>query len=102
MIAAYIHTGAKVGVLVEVGAGKEALCQRRIQATGARHHLANRRRPIRIAVSREEIAADVDRQGKGNRRGTGQRQAAAGDREDRRRQAGEVLPDAIAWSTRAS
>ena len=24
MIAAYIHTGAKVGVLVEVGAGKEA------------------------------------------------------------------------------
>jgi len=24
MIAAYIHTGAKVGVLVEVGAGKES------------------------------------------------------------------------------
>jgi elongation factor Ts len=27
MVAAYIHTGAKVGVLVEVGAGKEATDQ---------------------------------------------------------------------------
>ena len=48
MVAAYIHTGAKVGVLVEVGAGKEGTVgQRRFQAIGARHHPANRRRPSR-------------------------------------------------------
>jgi len=29
MVAAYIHTGAKVGVLVEVGAGKESTVRQR-------------------------------------------------------------------------
>ena len=68
MIAAYIHTGAKVGVLVEVGAGKEAtVAERRVQATGARHHAANRRRPSlrglartssrRVIAKEKEIAA---------------------------------------------
>ena len=43
LVAAYIHTGAKVGVLVEVGAGKaETVAKRRIQATRQGHHAANR------------------------------------------------------------
>ncbi len=95
LVAAYIHTGAKVGVLVEVGAGKEA--------TVAREDFKQLVRDITLqiaagnpsAVSREGIAADVDCQGKGNRRRTGQKQAPAGHRQDRRRQAGEVFPNLL-------
>lgn len=59
LIAAYIHTGAKVGVLVEVGAGKESTVTNDVfkqlvkditlQIAAAHPH----------AVSREEIPADV-------------------------------------------
>jgi elongation factor Ts len=59
MIAAYIHTGAKVGVLVEVGAGKEATVASddfkqlvkdiTLQIAAAHPH----------AVSRDQVPADV-------------------------------------------
>src|SRR5216110_764915 len=59
MIAAYIHTGAKVGVLVEVGAGKESTVATEdfkqlvkditLQIAAGHPH----------AVSREEVPADV-------------------------------------------
>jgi elongation factor Ts len=59
MVAAYIHTGAKVGVLVEVGAGK--------QETTASEDFKQLVRDITLqiaaghpfVVSREEISADV-------------------------------------------
>jgi len=59
MIAAYIHTGAKVGVLVEVGAGKES--------TVARDEFKQLVRDITLqiaaghpsAVSREQVRAEV-------------------------------------------
>jgi elongation factor Ts len=59
MIAAYIHTGAKVGVLVEVGAGKEA--------TAANDEFKQLVKDITLqiaaghpyAVSREGVPADV-------------------------------------------
>ncbi len=59
MIAAYIHTGAKVGVLVEVGAGKEA--------TVASEEFKQLVKDITLqiaaghpmAVSREQVPADV-------------------------------------------
>jgi elongation factor Ts len=59
MIAAYIHTGAKVGVLVEVGAGKEA--------TVANEDFKQLVKDITLqiaaghpyAVSREQVPADV-------------------------------------------
>ncbi len=59
LIAAYIHTGAKVGVLVEVGAGKEA--------TTANDDFRQLVRDITLqiaaghpfVVSREEVPADV-------------------------------------------
>ena len=59
MVAAYIHTGAKVGVLVEVGAGKEA--------TVANDEFKQLVRDITLqiaagnplVVAREQIAADV-------------------------------------------
>jgi len=59
LIAAYIHTGAKVGVLVEVGAGKEA--------TVANEDFKQLVRDITLqiaagspaAVTREELPADV-------------------------------------------
>src|SRR5215475_1520246 len=59
MIAAYIHTGAKVGVLVEVGAGKES--------TVANDEFKQLVKDITLqiaaghpnAVSREEVPADV-------------------------------------------
>jgi len=59
MIAAYIHTGAKVGVLVEVGAGKEA--------TVASEDFKQLVRDITLqiaagnpsAVSREQVPADM-------------------------------------------
>src|SRR3954470_22825750 len=59
MVAAYIHTGAKVGVLVEVGAGKEA--------TVANEEFKQLVRDITLqiaagsptCVTREEVPADV-------------------------------------------
>lgn len=59
MVAAYIHTGAKVGVLVEVGAGK--------QETTAKEDFKQLVRDITLqiaaghpfVVSREDISADV-------------------------------------------
>ena len=59
MIAAYIHTGAKVGVLVEVGAGKEA--------TAGQEEFKQLVRDITLqiaaghpaVISREEIPADT-------------------------------------------
>jgi elongation factor Ts len=59
MVAAYIHTGAKVGVLVEVGAGKEA--------TAAQEEFKQLVRDITLqiaaghpsVISREQIPADV-------------------------------------------
>ena len=59
MIAAYIHTGAKVGVLVEVGAGKEA--------TVAQEDFKQLVRDITLqiaaghpsVISREQIPADM-------------------------------------------
>ena len=59
MIAAYIHTGAKVGVLVEVGAGKET--------TVANEEFKQLVRDITLqiaaghpfAVSRDQVPADV-------------------------------------------
>ena len=59
MIAAYIHTGAKVGVLVEVGAGKDS--------TVARDEFKQLVRDITlqiaaghpVAVSREQVAPEV-------------------------------------------
>jgi elongation factor Ts len=59
MVAAYIHTGAKVGVLVEVGAGKEA--------TVANDEFKQLVKDITLqiaaghpyAVSREQVPADV-------------------------------------------
>jgi elongation factor Ts len=59
MVAAYIHTGAKVGVLVEVGAGKEA--------TVANEEFKQLVRDITLqiaaaspgVVSREQVPADV-------------------------------------------
>ena len=48
MVAGYIHTGAKVGVLVEVGSGKEATVgERGFQATGAGTSRCKSRRDIR-------------------------------------------------------
>ena len=68
LIAAYIHTGAKVGVLVEVGAGKEA--------TVANDEFKQLVRDITLqiaaghpyAVSREQVPAEVDGEGTRNRR----------------------------------
>ena len=76
-MAAYIHTGAKVGVLVEVGAGKEA--------TVANDEFKQLVRDITLqiaaahpfAVTRDQVPAGSAGQGKGNRGGTGEEQAAA-------------------------
>ena len=52
MVAAYIHTGAKVGVLVEVGAGKEAtVANDDFKQLVQRHYAANRRRPPLFRVA---------------------------------------------------
>src|SRR5262249_48502999 len=59
MVAAYIHTGAKVGVLVEVGAGKEATVARDVFKQLFKDI------PLQIAaghpfvVSRDQVPADV-------------------------------------------
>jgi elongation factor Ts len=59
MIAAYIHTGAKVGVLVEVGAGKEAT----VAAEDFKQLVKDITLQIAaghpFAVSRDQVSADV-------------------------------------------
>ena len=72
MIAAYIHTGAKVGVLVEVGAGKEATVATEdfkqlvkditLQiAAGHPHVVAREHVPAEVILKEREIAAQSDR-----------------------------------------
>ena len=102
MIAAYIHTGAKVGVLVEVGAGKEATVASEEFKQLVRTSRCKSPPAIRIRVSREEVPADVVAKEKEIAAEQSQRQAAASDRKNRRRQAGKVLPDATVWSIKAS
>jgi elongation factor Ts len=59
MIAAYIHTGAKVGVLVEVGAGKEATTQSEEFKQLVRDITLQIAAANPTAVSRDQIPADV-------------------------------------------
>ncbi len=59
MVAAYIHTGAKVGVLVEVGAGKDATVQSEEFKQLVRDITLQIAAANPIAVSREEVPADV-------------------------------------------
>jgi elongation factor Ts len=69
MIAAYIHTGAKVGVLVEVGAGKEATVASdafrqlvkdiTLQIAAGHPHVVSREQvPADILTKEKEIAAE--------------------------------------------
>jgi elongation factor Ts len=69
MIAAYIHTGAKVGVLVEVGAGKEATVASEdfkqlvkditLQIAAAHPHAVSRDQvPAEVLAKEKEIAAE--------------------------------------------
>ncbi len=59
MIAAYIHTGAKVGVLVEVGAGKEATASNDDFKQLVKDITLQIAAASPIAVSREEVPAEV-------------------------------------------
>jgi elongation factor Ts len=59
IVAAYIHTGAKVGVLVEVGAGKDATVQNEEFKQLVRDITLQIAAGSPHAVSREGIAADV-------------------------------------------
>jgi len=59
MIAAYIHTGAKVGVLVEVGAGKDQTVQTDDFKQLVRDITLQIAAAHPYAVSREEVPADV-------------------------------------------
>jgi elongation factor Ts len=72
MIAAYIHTGAKVGVLVEVGAGKETTVANdefkqlvkdiTLQiAAGHPHAVSREQVPAAVVAKEREIAAQSDR-----------------------------------------
>jgi elongation factor Ts len=72
MIAAYIHTGAKVGVLVEVGAGKEATVSNdefkqlvrdiTLQiAAGHPYAVSREHVPAEVVAKEREIAAQSDR-----------------------------------------
>jgi len=72
MIAAYIHTGAKVGVLVEVGAGKETTVANddfkqlvkdiTLQiAAGHPHAVSREQVPAEVVAKEREIAAQSDR-----------------------------------------
>ena len=72
MIAAYIHTGAKVGVLVEVGAGKEATVANdefkqlvkdiTLQiAAGHPHAVSREQVPADVIAKEREIASQSDR-----------------------------------------
>jgi elongation factor Ts len=59
MVAAYIHTGAKVGVLVEVGAGKEGTAQNEEFKQLVRDITLQIAAANPTAVSREQVPADV-------------------------------------------
>jgi elongation factor Ts len=59
MIAAYIHTGAKVGVLVEVGAGKESTVANEDYKQLVKDITLQIAAGHPYAVSREEVPADV-------------------------------------------
>ena len=72
MVAAYIHTGAKVGVLVEVGAGKESTVANdtfkqlvkdiTLQiAAGHPHAVSREQVPADVVAKEREIAAQSDR-----------------------------------------
>jgi len=72
LIAAYIHTGAKVGVLVEVGAGKEATVNQddfkqlvkdiTLQiAAGSPYAVSREQVPAAVIAKEREIAAQSDR-----------------------------------------
>jgi elongation factor Ts len=72
LIAAYIHTGAKVGVLVEVGAGKEGTVGKKefkelvkditLQiAAGHPHAVSRDQVPADVVAKEREIAAQSDR-----------------------------------------
>jgi elongation factor Ts len=72
MVAAYIHTGAKVGVLVEVGAGKESTVSNdefkqlvkdiTLQiAAGHPHAVSREEVPAEVVAKEREIAAQSDR-----------------------------------------
>ena len=72
MVAAYIHTGAKVGVLVEVGAGKESTVANdqfkqlvkdiTLQiAAGHPHAVSREEVPAEVVAKEREIAAQSDR-----------------------------------------
>jgi elongation factor Ts len=72
MVAAYIHTGAKVGVLVEVGAGKEGTVAKdefkqlvkdiTLQiAAGHPHAVSREQVPAEVVAKEREIAAQSDR-----------------------------------------
>lgn len=69
LVAAYIHTGAKVGVLVEVGAGKEATVASEdfkqlvkditLQIAAAHPHVVSREQvPADVVAKEKEIAAE--------------------------------------------
>ena len=103
MVAAYIHTGAKVGVLVEVGAGKEA--------TVANEEFKQLVKDITLqiaagnpfAVSREQVPADViAKENEIAANPTSERQAAAGDRENSSKACWTSFTRPIAWWIRAS
>jgi elongation factor Ts len=59
MVAAYIHTGAKVGVLVEVGAGKESTVANEAFKQLVRDITLQIAAGSPTAVSREQVPADV-------------------------------------------
>jgi elongation factor Ts len=59
MVAAYIHTGAKVGVLVEVGAGKEATVASEEFKQVVKDITLQIAAGHPITVSREQVPADV-------------------------------------------
>jgi elongation factor Ts len=59
MVAAYIHTGAKVGVLVEVGAGKETTVGSDVFKQLVKDITLQIAAGNPIAVSREQVPADV-------------------------------------------
>ena len=59
LVAAYIHTGAKVGVLVEVGAGKEATTQNEEFKQLVRDITLQIAAANPTAVTRDQVPADV-------------------------------------------
>ena len=72
LVAAYIHTGAKVGVLVEVGAGQESTAASddfkqlvkdiTLQIAAGHPHVVSRERvPAEVIAKEREIAAQSDR-----------------------------------------